>query len=89
MLRGLEQFTDIVKMLRSVFVDLHYKEQEVFTAHDKVAVVTRVTGEHAGHFFIIPPTQVEIKSIIKLYTYSELVTMARSSNTKQFVTIFT
>lgn len=55
-LRGPEQFIDIVKMLRSAFADLHYKEQEVFTAHDKVAVVTRVTGEHTGNFFIIPPS---------------------------------
>jgi|SRR5215469_9861981 len=85
-LRGPEQFIDIVKMLRSAFTDHHYEEQEVFAAHDRVAVVTRVTGEHTGNFFIIP--RVEINSIIKLYTYSELVTMARSSNTKQFATTF-
>jgi len=54
-LRGSEQFIDIVKMLRSAFADLHYEEQEVFTTHDKVAVVTRVTGEHTGNFSIIPP----------------------------------
>ena len=55
-LRGSEQFIDIVKMLRSAFADLHYEEQEVFTTHDKVAVVTRVTGEHTGNFSIIPPS---------------------------------
>jgi ketosteroid isomerase-like protein len=85
-LRGPEAFIDTVKMLRSAFADLHYEDQEVFSAPDKVAMVTRVTGEHTGNFSSFP--RAEIKSIIKLYTYSKLVTMARSSNTKQFVTIF-
>jgi predicted ester cyclase len=55
-LRGPEAFIETVKMLRSAFADLHYEEQEVFSALDKVAVVTRVTGEHTGNFFVIPPS---------------------------------
>ena len=54
-LRGPEAFIDILKLLRSAFGDLHYEEQEVFSAPDKVAVVTRVTGKHTGNFFVIPP----------------------------------
>ena len=55
-LRGPEAFIDTVKVLQSAFADLHYEEQEVFAAPDKVAVVTRVTGEHTGNFFVIPPS---------------------------------
>ena len=55
-LHGPEVFIDTVKLLRSAFVDLHYEEQEVFAAPDKVAVVTRVTSEHTGNFFVIPPS---------------------------------
>jgi hypothetical protein len=35
----------------------HYEKQEVFAADDKVAVVTRVTGEHTGDFLVIPPSR--------------------------------
>jgi predicted ester cyclase len=55
-LRGPEAFIDTVKMLRSAFADLHYEDQEVFSAPDKVAMVTRVTGKHTGNFFVIPPS---------------------------------
>ena len=55
-LRGPEEFTDTVRALRQAFPDLHYEEQEVFAARDKVAVVARVTGKHTGNFFVIPPS---------------------------------
>ena len=55
-IRGPEEFIDTVRALRQAFPDLHYEEQEVFAARDKVAVVARVTGKHTGNFFVIPPS---------------------------------
>src|SRR5437588_8646116 len=55
-LRGPEEFIDTVRALRSAFVGLHYQEQEVFAADDKVALVVKVSGKHTGNFFVIPPT---------------------------------
>jgi nogalonic acid methyl ester cyclase/aklanonic acid methyl ester cyclase len=46
-LRGPEEFIDTVRALRSAFADLHYEEQEVIVAGDKVA---------SRNFFVIPPT---------------------------------
>ena len=55
-LRGPEEFTDTVRALRGAFTDLHYQEQGVFAADDKVALVVKVNGKHTGTFFVIPPT---------------------------------
>ena len=55
-LRGPEEFIDTVKNLRSAFADLHYEEQETVASKDKVISILKVTGEHVGNFFFIPPT---------------------------------
>jgi predicted ester cyclase len=55
-LRGPEEFIDTVRALRSAFADLHYEEQEVIAAGDKVALIVKVSGKHTGNFFVIPPT---------------------------------
>jgi predicted ester cyclase len=55
-LRGPEEFIDTVRALRSAFADLHYEEQEVIAAGDKVASIVSVSGKHTGNFFVIPPT---------------------------------
>jgi predicted ester cyclase len=56
-LRGLEEFIDTVKNLRSAFADLHYEEQETMASGDKVISIVNVSGKHVGNFFgIAPPT---------------------------------
>jgi predicted ester cyclase len=55
-LRGPEEFTDTVRALRNAFADLHYEEQEIIAAGDKVVSVVKVTGKHTGNFFVIPPS---------------------------------
>jgi uncharacterized protein (TIGR02246 family) len=59
-LRGPEEFIDTVKNLRSAFADLRYEEQETVASKDKVISILKVTGEHVGNFFFIPPTGNEI-----------------------------
>ena len=55
-LRGPEEFIDTVRNLRSAFDNLHYQEQEIIAAGDKVVSIVNVTGRHTGNFFIIPPS---------------------------------
>jgi nogalonic acid methyl ester cyclase / aklanonic acid methyl ester cyclase len=55
-LRGPEEFTDTVRVLRTAFAELHYEEQETIAAGDKVASIVKVTGKHTGNFFVIPPS---------------------------------
>jgi predicted ester cyclase len=55
-LRGPEEFTDTVRVLRTAFAELHYEEQETTAAGDKVASIVKVTGKHTGNFFVIPPS---------------------------------
>jgi steroid delta-isomerase-like uncharacterized protein len=55
-IRGPEEFIDTVGVLRSAFADLHYEEQEIIAAGDKVAMIVSVNGKHIGNFFGIPPT---------------------------------
>jgi predicted ester cyclase len=55
-LRGAEEFTDTVGVLRDAFADLHCQKQETIAAGDKVASMVKVTGKHIGNFFVIPPT---------------------------------
>ena len=56
-LKGPEEFTDTIKVLRSAFPDLHYEEQEIISQGNKVIFVGNVTGTHSGNFFFIPPTR--------------------------------
>lgn len=56
MIRGPEEFIDIVRVLRRAFAELHYEEQEIIAAGDKVAMTVGVNGKHIGNFFGIPPT---------------------------------
>jgi predicted ester cyclase len=74
-LRGLEEFIDTVRNLRSAFDNLHYKEQEIIASDDKVAQIVTVTGKHTGNFFVIPPTG--NISLTKQYIYTELVNMEK------------
>lgn len=53
-LRGPEEFTDTVRILRTAFAELHYEEQEIIASGDSVASIVKVTGKHTGTFFVIP-----------------------------------
>jgi steroid delta-isomerase-like uncharacterized protein len=55
-LRGPEAFVESIKILRSAFADLQYKEEEILAARDRVIAIMSVSGRHVGNYAGIPAT---------------------------------
>jgi nogalonic acid methyl ester cyclase / aklanonic acid methyl ester cyclase len=54
--RGPAEFKASVNWLCQAHSDLHFEEQELVAAGDKVVVRTVMSGKHTGEFMGIPPT---------------------------------
>ncbi len=54
--RGLERFTDVLRMFRSAFPDLHISVEDQIVEEDKVVTRFMIRGTHKGDLMGIPAT---------------------------------